>query len=271
MKAARVVGLGALLIATAGSGVAQEPAQPEVLILGTFHMVGSGNHVHETDVDDMLSATRQREIAELVEVLKRFRPTKIAVEAAFGSRALAERYASYLGGEYDLSANEIDQIGLRLASELGHEEVYAVDADGEFPYYRVENYARANGRGAEFDSLQAMTGARIEREAEYLRTHTVLETLELMNADSTAATAVGEYFNTYLPFGERWEYAGPYLLSRWYERNARIYMHVRDLVTSADERILVVYGAGHLGWLRQIVEYDPAVRLRKLSDLTRGR
>jgi hypothetical protein len=40
------------------------------------------------------------------------------------------------------------------------------------------------------------------------------------------------------------------------------------LIESPNERILVIYGAGHLGWLRQNVANDAAVRLRKLSDLT---
>lgn len=250
-------------------GRAQEPARAEILILGTYHMASSGNHVHDFEVDDVLSDARQREIRELIDVLRRFRPTRVAVEAEVGSRVLAERYASYLAGEYTLSANETEQVGFRLARELGHDAVYGVDVDGEFPHYRVLNYARANGRAAEFDSLQASARARVQGEADFLRTHTILETLDLMNADSTVARAVGEYYRVYLPFGERWEYAGPALLSRWYERNIRIYMHIRDLVTTPDDRILVVYGAGHLGWLRRHVLNDPDVRLRKLSDLMR--
>jgi hypothetical protein len=257
------------LMATLDPVSAQVPARPEILILGTFHMASPGNDVHNADVDDVLSPRRQREMAELLDVLRRFRPTKVAVEAAFDSRTLAQRFESYVAGDYALSANEIDQIGIRLASELGHESIHGVDADGEFPYYRVSNYAKANGRGAEFDSLQALVGARVQRESEYLRNHSIRETLELTNADSTVARSVGEYYTTYLPFGERWEYAGPYLLSRWYERNIRIYMHIRDLITSPDDRILVVFGAGHLGWLRQHVANDPMVRLRTLADLTR--
>jgi Family of unknown function (DUF5694) len=38
------------------------------------------------------------------------------------------------------------------------------------------------------------------------------------------------------------------------------------LIDSPNERILVLYGAGHVGWLRQDIENDPTVRLRKLSD-----
>jgi hypothetical protein len=244
----------------------ESPARPEILILGTYHMANPGRDVHNMEADDVLSATRQREIAELIDVLRRFRPTKVAVESRVGRRQIPERYAEYLAGEYTPSRNETEQIGFRLAKELGHEAIYPVDEDGEFPYFRVLNYAKANGLEAEFDSVRAVTGARVEREADYLRSHTVLETLELMNADSTVAQAVAEYY-AFVSFGEPYEYAGPDLIARWFERNIRIYSNIRALITSPDERILVVYGAGHLGWLQQNVENDASVQLRKLSDL----
>ena len=40
------------------------------------------------------------------------------------------------------------------------------------------------------------------------------------------------------------------------------------LIDSPNEKILVIYGSGHLGWLRQDIANDAAVRLRKLADLT---
>jgi hypothetical protein len=258
-----------LVLVIAGPNLvqAQSSARPEVLILGTYHMANPARDIHNVEVDDVLSDSRQREIAELIEVLQRFRPTKVAVEAQVGSRQIGQRYAGYLAGEYPLSRNEIDQIGFQLGRGLGHSSVYPVDEDGDFPFYRVQNYARANGREPQFDSLRAVTAERVEREAAFLRSHTVLETLELMNSDSTVARAVSEYYDTYMPFGEPYEYAGPDLIASWFERNIRIYRNIRALITSPDDRILVVYGAGHLGWLREIADHDSGVELRQLSDL----
>jgi hypothetical protein len=263
-----VTWLAVLLAGVPRAGHAQGSAQPEILVLGTYHMASSGNHVFNVEMDNVLSDTRQREIAELVEVLQRFRPTKVAVEAGVRSRVIARRYASYLAGDYTLTANEIDQVGLRLAMAMDHETVYTVDEDGDFPYYRVLNYAKANDRKAEFDSIAAITGARVEAEAEFQRTHTILETLELMNSDSAADEAVGQYYAGYLSFGDPFDYAGPDLIASWFQRNIRIYRNIRALATSPDDRILVIYGAGHLGWLRQMVQNDPGVRLRKLSELS---
>jgi hypothetical protein len=140
-----VVFLSALTIPIPTPASAQSPVRPEILILGTYHMASPGRDVHNMEVDDVLAAARQQEMAELIDVLKGFRPTKIAIEAQVGSRRVAERYTEYLRGEYTLSRNETDQIGFRLARELGHQVIYPVDEDGEFPFYRVQNYAIANG------------------------------------------------------------------------------------------------------------------------------
>lgn len=245
---------------------AQSGRRPEILVVGTYHMANPGHDIHNMQADDVFSARRQQEIAQLIEVLKRFRPTKIAVEAHVASRRVRQEYADYLAGRYTLSRNEVDQIGYRLAKELGHPAIFPVDEDGEFPYLRVLNYAKANGLKEKFDSLQASTGARVKAQGELLRTHTVLETLEYMNADSTVARDVASYY-AFVAFGEPYEYAGPDLLARWFERNIRIYRNIVALITSPEDRVLVIYGSGHLGWLQQNVEHDASVRLRRLGEL----
>lgn len=144
-----------------------------------------------------------------------------------------------------------------------------MDEDGEFPYLRVTTFARANGLEDEFDSLPSKTPERVERQGDFLRTHTVLETLEYIHLDSVVAEGVATYY-AFVPFGEPYEYAGPELLAAWFERNIKICHNIRALVTSPSDRILVVYGAGRLEWLRQLVEDDESVRLGKLADLIEG-
>ena len=261
-----VLGLSAGLWAVPIVAWSQAGARPEVLVLGTYHMANPGRDVHNMEADDVLSAKRQREIAQLLEVLKRFRPTKIAIESEPGGRRPGQ-YADFLAGRYTLTRNEIDQIGFRLAKELGHQAIYPVDADGDFPYLRVRNYAKANGQEERFAALEAGTAARVKAQGDFLRSHTVLETLEYMNSDSAVARDVAAYFE-FVPFGEPHEYAGPDLLAAWYQRNIRIYHNIRALITSPNERVLVVYGAGHLGWLRQNAANDATVRLRKLAEFT---
>lgn len=263
----RATALALCLFVLASVNAHAQSTRPRILILGSYHMESPGRDIHNAAVDDVRAPKRQNEIAEVIAVLKRFQPTKIAVEASVISGRVRREYADYLAGKYTLTANEIDQIGYRLARELGHRDVYPVDVDGDFPFYRVRNYAIANDRKASFDAAQAAVGARVKAQSRFLATHSILEYLRLLNADSSSARAVAEYYAGYMPFGEPWEYAGADLIASWFQRNLRIYHNVRALITSPEDRILVVYGSGHLGWLRQIVAGDAAVSLVRLEDI----
>jgi hypothetical protein len=253
-------------LAMAGAARAQSDSRPEILVLGAFHMANPGRDVHNMQADDMLSPKRQQEIAQLIEVLKRFHPTKIAIEAELGSDRVTRQYSDYLAGTYTLTRNEDDQIGYRLAKALGHKTIYPVDEMGDFPYERVVNFAKANGRAEQFNALAASTGARVKAEGDFLQSHSVLEMLELMNADTSVASDVASYF-AFVPFGDADDDAGADLIALWYQRNIHIYHHIHALIDSPSDRILVIYGAGHLGWLRQDVANDASVRLRRLGDL----
>lgn len=259
--------LALVLLAIPRASWPQSDARPEILVLGMYHMANPGHDIHNMQADDVLSPKRQQEIAQLIDVLKKFHPTKIAIEADVGSSRIAQQYSDYLGGKYMLSRNEIDQIGFRLAKELGHHAVYAVDVDGDFPWQRVVNYAKANGLAQKFDSINAGGGTMVKEQGDFLGSHTVLETLQFINADPTVARDMSFYFAV-LRFGDPFDYAGPDLLAAWYQRNIRIYHNIVKLIDSPNDRILVIYGSGHLGWLRQDIAADPSVRLRKLADLT---
>lgn len=244
-------------------------ARPEVLVLGVYHMADPRSHVVNVEADDVLSSKRQAEIAEVMAVLKKFEPTKIAVEADFhDGDVISNRYSDYLNGEHELTRNERQQIGFRLAKELGHMTVYSVDADGDFPFPRVEDYARTHGRTEEFDALMGGLRDRAEAWNEYLASHSVLEALLYMNSDGYAAQSLAfDYQMAHL--GEPWNWAGPDLVTDWFRRNIRIYSNVLQLIDSPDERVLVIFGAGHLGWLRHNFASDPNVRLRKLAEFVR--
>ena len=152
-----------------------------------------------------------QEIAELAAVLKKFQPTKIAVEAAYGEDVVPKRYADYLAGARPLSRNEVEQ------------------TDGDFPFQRVINYAKATGQSARLERTLGEIGEMVKAKGEYLKAHTVLETLLYMNSDAKVAQDVGFYYQE-ARYGEPGDYAGPDLLAEWYRRNVRIYNNVAKLV-----------------------------------------
>ena len=249
-----------------------EPALPavraEVLVLGVYHMASPGRDIFNPKVDDVLSPRRQAEIAQIVAVLKQFNPTKIAVEGDVWGDRITTHYTDYVAGKHELSRDETEQIGYRLAKELGHKTVFPADADGEFPYPRVVTYAKANGRTKELDAINAEVGVMVKAQDQYLASHTILETLLYMNAEDRVAQDVGFYYR-FAHFGEPGDWAGADLLADYFRRNMRIYSNVVRLVDSPSERVLAIFGAGHLGWLRSNVANDPTLRLRTLAEFAK--
>lgn len=142
--------LAILFIITSGLaalGQKAEPGNPQkakVLVLATYHLHNPGRDVLNVKWDDVLTEKRQKEIRELADAIKKFKPTKIALEVPFGSAKLDEQYGQYLRGEYQLTPNEIDQLGFRIAKDLGHQKVYGVDASGAFDIGRVFAFAASN-------------------------------------------------------------------------------------------------------------------------------
>jgi hypothetical protein len=259
-----VLAVSSAAMARPGAETKAEP-RAEVLVLGTYHMANPGRDIFNMSADDVLSPKRQQEIADLLAVLKKFRPTKIAIESLVFEKKRQELFAEYLIGKYTLTRNEIDQVGYRLAKELGMKQVYPVDYDGDFPMQRVANFAKAKGREKEWEENLSGFGALMRQFDEYLKSHTVLETLLLMNSDQKAAENIGLYY-IQAHYGEPGDYAGPDLLTSWYQRNIRIFNNIGALVDSPDERILVIFGWGHLGWLRQFIAGDPTLKLRTLAE-----
>ncbi len=240
----------------------------EVLILGVYHMANPGHDIFNTQADDVLAPKRQAEMAQLVAALEKFHPTKIAVEADVYDKRVPKAYADYLAGNHELTRNEIEQIGFRLAKQLGHKAVYPVDADGEFPYQRLVNFAKASGRAKEFEAISGDIGAMVKAQNAYLASHTILETLLYMNANDKVAGDVGFYYRQ-AHLGEPGDWAGADLVADWFRRNMRIYSNIVQLADSSNERVLAIFGAGHLGWLRHDFGSDPSLRLRKLGEFAR--
>jgi len=222
-----------------------------VLVVGTFHMANPGRDIFNLKVDDVLTEKRQKEIAETVAMLKKFRPTKIAIESDPGGKRV-QQYQDYLDGKYALTRNEIDQLGFRLAKELGHKQIYPIDVEGEFPFDKVQAFAKRNGKQQALDEWMAMIPKLLDKESEILKKGTITDLLLFMNREQQVREDQEAYMD-FAQFAGGGEYPGPDLLAEWYRRNARIFANLRSIISSPEERVLVIYGAGHLYWLQRNV------------------
>ncbi len=254
----RVVGVmaGCAWLATGAvaQGVKQttsEPKKAHVLVLGTFHMANPGRDIFNLQVDDVLTPKRQKEIAQTVAELKKFHPTKIAIESDPGGKRV-QQYQDYLDGKYTLTRNEIDQLGFRLAKDLGHKQIYPIDVDGDFPFDKVQEFAKRNGKQKELDEWMATIPKLLEHESAILKEGTISDLLLFMN-EKERVRQDQELYMDFAQFADGKDYPGPDLLAEWYRRNARIFANLRGIISSPDERVLVIFGSGHLYWLQRNV------------------
>lgn len=248
--------------------------QAEVLLVGTFHFDDPGLDDYKPQFPwNPLEPGHQEEIAEVVRLLTAFRPTRIALEWPIGRQAqLDSAYSAFLSGQAPLAANERGQLGFRLARELGHERVYAVDAPARSydPTMTQEEYGQQVARlmeGAD-DRLVARQQdieqryQKVARFADSLKTTMPLRDYLLRTNDPDRILAGhGQYLIGSFYLGRGNDYLGPDMRTRWYNRNLRIFHNLQRITESSDERILVILGSGHLPILRHAVEASPEYRL----------
>ena len=249
--------LAATVVLSGGAAQAEDADRPTLLIVGAPHFGNPGLDTVNVRVPDVMSAERQAEVEAVVERLAAFRPTRVAVEWPAEEQArLDQRYADYRAGRFALTSNERDQIGLRLAARLGLERVDAVDWSGDAPGaqsdYDYPAYAEAHGRGEAWRSWVARFQVEADAEARLMACTPVsswvrrLNTPEYRLANHRSYFYVGQIGD---PVGAN---PGAAWVGTWYARNLRILNNLRALVRGPNERILVLYGAGHGHLLDQL-------------------
>lgn len=256
--------LGALALVIGGSALdsqAATPSEVQVMVLGTYHFGNPGQDVVNTKVDDVLSPRRQAELQTLMRQLGRFKPSKVMVEREadqFPGQQLPD-YSAWRSGQSRAVRNEVEQIGYRLADQLGHAAVYGVDANGEFPFEAMQNFAQQHGQQgllqAQMDALQARAKAIEERQAHATIGQQLLEFNRPANI-----LRDHQLYSVALRYGQAAEQPGAEIYGQWALRNARICARIVQL-SQAGDRILVLYGAGHSYWLRQCVQEQPGWKL----------
>ena len=243
--------------------------KPTIMILGCEHLANPGADTFNTRMDNVLAPKRQAEIQQIVQRLKGFSPTKIALEIA-AQRFDAEvqtNYQGYLNGTYALKRGEGDQIGFRLAKQFGHRKVYCVDYfPAHDPFWPedvdlvdAEKFAKANNQEHLLYSLSATEGkivqdadgtTWIERE----KYESLLDMCRRLNQPDALLAGHQQYLKE-ARVGLRAQYPGANWLAHvWYARNLKIFVNLTRITESTDDRILLIIGAGHVYLVQQFLE-----------------
>ncbi|GAA0764487.1 hypothetical protein FHS52_002272 [Erythromicrobium ramosum] len=269
-----LVGIAALVaapvLAEDASGVqaasddASEPVQ--VMVLGMYHFANPGLDVVKFNVDDVLAPKRQAEIANLVDSLAQWAPTKIAVENEAAPPTLALPDYAQTDALLATERSESVQIGFRLARQLGHEAVYGHDergGEGEpdyFPMGEVQAFAEANEMMDELAAMFAEVESMTTEQQEQLARQSIAESLFAHNDGAALALMHDRLYYALLRFGDGNKQPGAELNAYWYMRNAKIFAKIA-MVAQPGDRVLVLAGSGHATWLRHFAERVPGFEL----------
>lgn len=236
----------------------------QLMILGTYHIDNLRLDPKNLEADDVLLPKRQREIAELIEKLARFNPTKIAFEAPYSDRSIwNDRYKKFLAGERKLSRNEIEQIGFQLAKRLNHGAIYPIDYPMFMNGLRYDEVEFPKPKPT--PSLTAGSGETKNPEPPplserdlLLRRLTVTEFLLLMNDPEKARKDHGEnYLRQFLPDDNPEIYESADRITKWYKRELRIFANLNRITQFPGDRVLLIIGAGHLAIQRNFALDSP--------------
>ncbi len=247
-----------------GDARPNEAPRAKVLLLGTFHFRDPGLNQYKPKHEfPVFSPEGQRHIREVADLLAAYRPTKIAVEAGNQAR-LDSLYREYVGGRHELRANEVYQLGFRLARMLGHERVYGVDA--ERSRFFLEHYKQNQQQidaAATADQGWKEYFTRLSTHDDSLKTTWSLrDHYRYMNTPERIRQAGGSDFVGWFRAGGEESFTGPDAVTGWVNRNLRIFRNIQRITHSPPEdRILVIYGSGHVPLLRYMVEASPEYEL----------
>lgn len=222
------------------------------------------------EVDDVKAPKRQQEIKELVKSLIDYRPTKVLIENSYGSDRFTKRYAVFLKdrNEEELSSNEIEQVGFRIASALNHETVYPFDFKKNLDSDAVMALVQEDEKfSKDFEALLAKAQDFFNETNEKLKTSSVKEFLKFSNSREGI-----DFHHTFymecLKYGIGDNYAGVDMALDWYERNLKMFHNVTRITDFEEEgeRLLIIVGSAHVKLLKDFIEDAPYYEFVNILD-----
>ena len=234
----------------------------KILVVGTFHFDYSGQDGHKTkdsDKIDVLIEPKQSEVIELVNYIKKFNPNKIAIEATDKWQA-TDKLNEFKAGKRKLGRDEREQLGIRIASELNLDTIYALDAssfandiDESFSEFSAQLWKDYDWKSDEpIDSIYDILH---EYQDEIVKESNLLTVFKYINSKEYHQYDYGSYLIGDFRLDE---HRGADILSiYWYNRNLRTFRKIQNITKNEEDRILVIFGNGHAALLRQFLECSP--------------
>jgi hypothetical protein len=232
---------------------ASEPAR--VMLFGTFHFQDAGLDVVKNKDVDIFTPQAQEYLQGLSQRLAGFEPTKVLLEYdPQNDEVMNQRYRDYLDGNFELPANEIYQLGFRIAGQAGHTRVYSFDnRDVEWQAEAMFEYAEKN-KSPEMDTFNQIIETVSAKSEEARATLSLSELLRRQNDPAVERRNMDLYLATNA-IGAGDGYSGAIASASWWQRNFYMYANIQKLAEPG-QKIIAIGGSGHMAILKQLMEID---------------
>lgn len=264
----------------------QAQSKTQILLVGSYHMAGTDDPL-KVDSDNMLSPKRQQEINDVLDQLQTFRPTKIFVEVMPALQAhwdstyrLAEQGKLPTDG---WAGSESYQLGTRLAQRLKlpkgvigvHWKLSDTTANSAFDqFYRayqnqVSEYfktVKVDENGWWTTNAQSVLNY-VQASYQEMSNLSVKEALKRINSPEFSKKLY--YANNIMIMDKNAHDFGVTGSVSNVVRNLQIYTNIMSHIHSVDERVMVVYGMGHIESLRHMFEGNPQFEVVAYSDIVK--
>lgn len=241
---------------------ATEPAK--VMLIGTFHFKNPGLDTVKVKDIDIFDETSQLYLQQFAKQLAEFKPTLILLEFnPANDELINQRYVDYLAGTYELGANEIYQLGFRIADQAGLQSVQSFDhRELEWQADAMFEYAKLND-SAEMKTFNEIIEHHTKGEEQARATKSLRELLMRSNDDQRDLLNMDLYLATNA-IGAGDGYSGADSSASWWHRNFRMYANIQK-VAKPRERIIAIGGSGHMAILKQLLTIDQRLSEEKVD------
>jgi len=249
----------------------------KAMVLGVFHFSNPGFDSYKRKFSfDILENKRQKELDTLLDKMAKYNPTKILIEAnrIKSDSIINDRYQKYLNGKFNIDdkSNEVYQIAFKLAKKLGHKKVYSSDASADWFGVNLDwdNY---DGNAYQKKLNQFEKATRYDYQPFY-KLHDSLKTVQSLTEHFISINNPEDrlkdhqaYLTETILEGAGDNYLGADSVGKWYRRNLRIFANTYDLTDfDKEERLLLIYGSGHVWQLRQLFTDSPDFEYVETND-----
>lgn len=248
----------------------------DVLTLGTFHFAFHNKDVIKTeksDQIDVLDTKYQLEIEEIVRQISHFKPTIIAIERSPEFQPhIDSLYNNYIAGTYTLNREEYEQIGFRLGKMLGIKKIYCVNDWGRY-YSEIDSLLATDSLASKkfmdfFYHNPDTAKIRMSFPEDVFKTQGIKAELRLKNDEKNIQKDLGSYLIGIFKYETETDpfFGTDYVTGWWFNRNLRIFRNIQKIDRKPTDKILVIYGAGHMGLLNIFFKSSPEFRLVRTND-----